>query len=114
MSFVGDLALALKVGLNLEARASDNLQALSGGRYATLELDEQFEATVLDDGSLVIVGNGGSVIRSTDQGQSFSVFNRADRISLSSVSGAGNGNLILAGQGGVRVAATTGAELGSK
>ncbi|MFS1287140.1 MULTISPECIES: WD40/YVTN/BNR-like repeat-containing protein [Pseudomonas] len=71
-------------------------------------------ATLLDDGSLVIVGHGGSVIRSTDQGQSFSVFNRPDRISLSSVSAAGNGNLVLAGQGGVRVAAATGAELGNK
>ncbi|UMZ14741.1 hypothetical protein I9018_14030 [Pseudomonas sp. MPFS] len=70
-------------------------------------------ATVLEDGSLVIVGNGGSVIHSTDHGLSFSVFNRPDRISLSAVSGAGNGGLILAGQGGVRVATATGAELGS-
>jgi len=69
-------------------------------------------ATLLDDGSLVIVGNGGSVIRSTDHGQTFSVFNRQDRISLSAVTAAGNGKLILAGQGGVRVAAASGAELG--
>ncbi|PYY88751.1 hypothetical protein DNK59_08595 [Pseudomonas sp. TKO26] len=69
-------------------------------------------ATLLDDGSLVIVGNGGSVIRSTDHGQTFSVFNRQDRISLSAVTAAGNGNLILAGQGGVRVSAASGAELG--
>lgn len=60
----------------------------------------------------MIVGNGGSVIRSTDHGQTFSVFNRADRISLSAVTAAGNGDLILAGQGGVRVSAATGAELG--
>jgi photosystem II stability/assembly factor-like uncharacterized protein len=68
-------------------------------------------ATLLDDGAIVVVGNGGSVVVSHDDGQTFSVFNRPDRISLSSVTAAGNGNLILAGQGGVRVATATGAEL---
>jgi len=70
-------------------------------------------ATLLDDGSIVIVGNGGSVIRSSDDGETFSVFNRPDRISVSSVTAAGNGNLILAGQGGVRVTSPTGAENGT-
>ncbi|MEB0046010.1 MULTISPECIES: WD40/YVTN/BNR-like repeat-containing protein [unclassified Pseudomonas] len=69
-------------------------------------------ATLLDDGSIVIVGNGGSVIRSSDNGETFSVFNRPDRISVSSVTAAGNGNLILAGQGGVRATSPIGAELG--
>ncbi|WP_095079182.1 YCF48-related protein [Pseudomonas sp. Irchel s3h17] len=68
-------------------------------------------ATLLDDGSIVIVGNGGSVVRSSDDGQTFSVFNRPDRISVSAVTAAGNGNLILAGQGGVRVTSPNGAEL---
>ncbi|TPG74288.1 WD40/YVTN/BNR-like repeat-containing protein [Pseudomonas arsenicoxydans] len=69
-------------------------------------------ATLLDDGSIVIVGNGGSVIRSNDNGETFSVFNRPDRISVSAVTAAGNGNLILAGQGGVRATSPTGSELG--
>ena len=69
-------------------------------------------ATLSDDGSLVIVGNGGSVVRSNDDGLTFSVFNRPDRISLSAVTAAGNGNLILVGQGGVRATTPTGAELG--
>ncbi|RMT66556.1 hypothetical protein ALP29_02109, partial [Pseudomonas syringae pv. avii] len=68
-------------------------------------------ATLLEDGSIVVVGNGGSVVVSHDDGQTFSVFNRPDRISLSAVTAAGNGNLILAGQGGVRVATSAGAEL---
>lgn len=68
-------------------------------------------ATLLADGSLVVVGNGGSVVVSHDDGQTFSVFNRPDRISLSAVTAAGNGNLILVGQGGVRVASAAGAEL---
>jgi photosystem II stability/assembly factor-like uncharacterized protein len=67
-------------------------------------------ATLLDDGSIVVVGNGGSVVVSHDDGLTFSVFNRPDRISLSAVTAAGNGNLILVGQGGVRVASPTGAE----
>ena len=66
-------------------------------------------ATLLDDGSIVIVGNGGSVIRSNDNGETFSVFNRPDRISVSAVTAAGNGNLVLAGQGGVRVTSPSGA-----
>ncbi|WP_347900639.1 YCF48-related protein [Pseudomonas purpurea] len=69
-------------------------------------------ATLLDDGSIVIVGNGGSVVRSSDDGQTFSVANRSDRISISAVTGAGNGNLILVGQGGVRATSPTGTELG--
>ncbi|BBN54743.1 hypothetical protein TRE132_28680 [Pseudomonas chlororaphis subsp. aurantiaca] len=69
-------------------------------------------ATLLDDGSLVIVGNGGSVVRSTDNGVTFSVYNRPDRISLAAVTAAGNGNLILAGQGGVRSTSSNGADLG--
>ncbi|AWY38770.1 hypothetical protein DKY63_02140 [Pseudomonas putida] len=68
--------------------------------------------TLLEDGSIVIVGNGGSVISSSDNGETFSVFNRRDRISISSVVGAGNGNLILGGQGGVRATMPNGAELG--
>ncbi|PPA03203.1 hypothetical protein C4E44_15440, partial [Pseudomonas sp. MWU12-2312b] len=68
--------------------------------------------TLLEDGSIVIVGNGGSVISSSDNGETFSVFNRRDRISLSSVTAAGNGNLILTGQGGVHATSPNGAELG--
>lgn len=68
-------------------------------------------ATLLDDGTLVIVGNGGSVVQSHDHGLTFSVFNRPDRISLSAVTAAGDGNLILVGQGGVRTTSPTGAEL---
>lgn len=67
-------------------------------------------ATMLGDGSLVLVGNGGSVMRSTDDGLTFQVYNRPDRISLSGVTANAQGNLILVGQGGVRVTSPTGAE----
>lgn len=67
-------------------------------------------ATLLEDGSLVLVGNGGSVLRSTDDGQSFSVHNRSDRIALAGVSGLAGGGLLLVGQGGVHLAGANGAE----
>jgi len=67
-------------------------------------------ATLLEDGSLVLVGNGGSVMRSTDDGLTFQVYSRPDRISLSGVTANAQGNLILVGQGGVRVTSPTGAE----
>lgn len=67
-------------------------------------------ATLLADGSLVLVGHGGSVMRSTDDGLTFQVYNRPDRISLSGVAADAKGNLILVGQGGVRVTSPTGAE----
>jgi photosystem II stability/assembly factor-like uncharacterized protein len=71
-------------------------------------------ATLVEDGSLVLVGNGGSVLRSTDDGQTFSVFNRSDRIALAGVSGLANGGLLLVGQGGVHLANAEGAEPAAK
>ncbi|PWB31506.1 hypothetical protein DCO48_16875 [Pseudomonas sp. SDI] len=67
-------------------------------------------ATLLDDGSLVLVGNGGTVLRSGDDGVSFSVVNRADRLALSAVTAVADGNLIVVGQGGEHAATATGAE----
>jgi len=71
-------------------------------------------AALLPDGSLVLVGNGGSVMRSSDDGLTFKVSNRADRISLSGVTSDNKGELILVGQGGVHVTSPTGAELVQK
>ncbi|TBU90624.1 WD40/YVTN/BNR-like repeat-containing protein [Phytopseudomonas dryadis] len=64
--------------------------------------------TLLADGRIVVVGHGGSVLDSTDGGRSFSVSNRPDRISLAGVAADAQGRLILVGQGGVRVAASSG------
>jgi photosystem II stability/assembly factor-like uncharacterized protein len=68
----------------------------------------------LADGSIVIVGHGGTVLKSTDHGRSFSVLNRSDRVSLSGVAAMDNGNLVLVGQGGVHTAGSTGADLGQQ
>lgn len=72
------------------------------------------DGTLLADGSIAVVGHGGTVLRSTDHGQRFSLINRPDRISLAGVAALDNGNLILVGQGGVHLAAPSGADLGQQ
>ena len=71
-------------------------------------------STLLADGSIIIVGHGGTVLKSTDNGKSFSLVNRLDRLSIASVAALDNGNLILVGQGGLHIATPTGAELGQQ
>lgn len=68
----------------------------------------------LADGSIVVVGHGGTVLKSSDDGRTFSLLNRVDRLSLAGVTALDNGNLILVGQGGVHVASPTGADLGQQ
>lgn len=70
--------------------------------------------TLLKDGTVVIVGHGGTVLTSHDAGNTFTVINRADRASLASAVADAAGSLVLVGQGGVRVASPTGAEPGQK
>ncbi|WP_029404892.1 YCF48-related protein [Stutzerimonas stutzeri] len=65
----------------------------------------------LADGRIVVVGHGGTVLSSEDNGQSFKLFSRPDRRSLSGVVSNPDGNLILVGQGGVRIVSPTGANL---
>lgn len=66
------------------------------------------------DGTIVIVGNGGTVLRSEDGARSFSLFNRPDRQSLSAVAAGGKDQLVLVGQGGTRLAASNGAKLAAQ
>nr|WP_296255994.1 MULTISPECIES: YCF48-related protein [unclassified Pseudomonas] len=68
-------------------------------------------ASLLPDRSIVLVGNGGSVMRSVNHGETFTVSNRADRLSLAGVAENQKGNLILVGQGGVHVTSPTGADV---
>lgn len=71
-------------------------------------------SSLLKDGSVVVVGHGGSVLKSMDSGRSFSVINRADRASLAGVTEDAAGNLILVGQSGAQVAAENGAAAGQQ
>lgn len=65
---------------------------------------------LLNDGKIVVVGHGGSVLRSDDAGRSFTLFNRPDRMSLAAVALGDKGQLVLVGQGGARLATSTGAK----
>lgn len=65
----------------------------------------------LPDGRVVVVGHGGSVLTSADQGRTFSYHARPDRLSLAGVAADNGGNLVLVGQGGVHLASPTGADL---
>jgi len=65
----------------------------------------------LADGHIVVVGHGGTVLSSEDNGKSFTLFSRPDRRSLSGVVSNPDGNLILVGQSGVRIVSPTGANL---
>lgn len=57
--------------------------------------------TLLSNGDVLIVGHGGTVLRSSNAGESFSVSNRADRTSLAGVAEGTAGSLILVGQNGI-------------
>lgn len=67
--------------------------------------------TLQADGTLVLVGHGGSILHSEDDGRSFTVYNRPDRQSLSSVADDGAGRLVLVGQGGVHATGLTAAKI---
>lgn len=60
-------------------------------------------AANLPDGSLVLVGNGGSVAVSHDDGLSFSVVNAPDRQPISGVAPGPEGQLITVGQAGAQL-----------
>lgn len=72
------------------------------------------DGNLLDDGRMVIVGHGGVVLSSNDQGRSFEIYNRPDRRSLSGVVANAHGNLILVGQSGAASASPSGANLPNK
>lgn len=68
-------------------------------------------AILLDDGTLMIVGDGGTVLRSDDDGLTFSRVSRADRLALVAVAPVSADRLILVGQGGVHIASANGDEV---
>lgn len=93
-----------------------------GSSWETISLgnrDNPLEAGLADgnllgDGRMVVVGHGGVVLSSDDQGRSFEIYNRPDRRSLSGVVTNAEGNLILVGQSGASIASPSGANLPNK
>ncbi len=70
-----------------------------------------FGGALLSDGTMAVVGDNGSIVRSTDNGSTVSLKSRSNRMYISSVIQASNGNLILVGQGGIHTVGSDGAEL---
>nr|WP_259679347.1 YCF48-related protein [Pseudomonas chlororaphis] len=105
------LAYGLRGQLLRSSDSGDNWQtiALSGER-GPLEFGLA-KATLLEGGALVIVGNGGTVLRSDDHGLTFNRVARTDRQALAGVAWVSADRLILTGQGGVRLASATGREV---
>lgn len=72
------------------------------------------DGALLNNGDVLIVGHGGTVLRSSNDGLSFTVFNRADRASLAGVTSGANGGLILVGQNGIHQTDANGNDLLAK
>lgn len=84
------------------------IELLDGGQPIESGLAD---GNLLSDGRIVVVGHGGMVLSSEDDGQTFTLFSRPDRRSLSGVALNPDGNLVLVGQSGARVVSPTGANL---
>ncbi len=70
---------------------------------------------LLANGDVLIVGHGGTILRSSDGGESFTVSNRADRASLAAVIAGSEGGLILVGgQNGIHQTDANGNDLHDK
>lgn len=69
---------------------------------------------LLASGDVLIVGHGGTILRSSDGGESFIVSNRADRASLAAVIAGSEGGLILVGQNGIHQTDANGNDLHDK
>ncbi|MEQ7921518.1 YCF48-related protein [Xanthomonas sp. WHRI 1810A] len=105
------LAYGLRGNLYRSTDFGDSWQPIAlQGERGPLEFSLS-NASLLPDGSLVLVGNGGSVMRSRDDGLTFKVSNRADRLSLSGVAEDDKGDLILVGQGGIHVTSPSGTDV---
>ena len=109
------IAFGLRGHLFRSTDFGDSWQAieLSNGNGQALE-SGLADGSLLRDGRIAVVGHGGAVLTSDDQGRSFKLVNRPDRRSLSGVTSDSQGNLILVGQGGVRIASPSGADLAPK
>ncbi len=72
------------------------------------------DGSLLANGDVLIVGHGGTVLRSNNGGESFSVSTRSDRASLSGVTSGVDGELILVGQNGIHKTDANGNDLRAK
>jgi photosystem II stability/assembly factor-like uncharacterized protein len=68
-------------------------------------------AAVAEDGRITLVGNGGAVLMSTNNGESFRPYFRNDREGVMGVVPLPGTNLLLVGEGGVEITDARGRNL---
>lgn len=94
----GNIFLSTNLGRNWSTITNDAGATLNGG-------------TVAEDGRIVLVGNGGVVLSSTDGGESFRNYFRSDREGLMTVLPIAENRLLLMGESGVVTADALGKNL---
>ncbi len=69
------------------------------------------KGTLMEDGTIILVGNGGTVLRSSDGAETFHSYSRRDREGIMDVVPLSGSNLLLFGEGGVKHADAFGKNL---
>ncbi len=96
----GEQAYVLAFGLRGNVYRSTD----QGEQWERIEVDTQASLTAgtrMADGRLVLVGNSGAVLVSEDQGLTFAVSYRDDRLSLSGVAAADPSHVVVVGAAGI-------------
>lgn len=91
------LAFGLRGNMFLSTDLGKNWKVIPNEAGATLN-----NGAVADDGRITLVGNGGTVLMSTNGGQSFLPYSRDDREGVMDVVPLSGTNLLIVGEGGVK------------
>ncbi|MDK8464913.1 YCF48-related protein [Marinobacter sp. SS13-12] len=91
------LAFGLRGNMFLSTDLGKNWKVVPNEAGATLN-----DGAVADDGRITLVGNGGTVLMSTNGGESFRPYSRDDREGVMDVVPLSGTNLLIVGEGGVK------------
>lgn len=91
------LAFGLRGNMFLSTDLGKNWKVVPNEAGATLN-----DGAVADDGRITLVGNGGTVLMSTNGGESFRPYSRDDREGVMDVVPVSGTNLVIVGEGGVK------------
>lgn len=100
------LAFGLRGNIFFSRDLGRHWKTISSDSDATLN-----DGAVTADGRIILVGNGGAVLVSTNDGQAFKSYFRSDRQGVMAVVPVAEHRLILLGEGGVKHADATGKNL---
>jgi photosystem II stability/assembly factor-like uncharacterized protein len=100
------LAYGMRGNLFMSADKGDSWEQLDSGVRVTL-----MSGSVLNDGTVLLVGQGGAILTRASGQQSFSRANNPDRRPITGQVQMASGNILLVGLGGIRKAGPTGLPL---